>query len=262
MDIAFAFLTGLFSGGVLNTLADRLPPLDRRYDGPFISDRPRKLAWWEWLPLGSFAGAMRSRRMVIANNRLRYPMLEIATGALFAFTWARYGAEPWQAGAACAFGALFVTLAVIDLETTYLPYRLSVPTLAGALAVSPFWPVPAFAGMTAGARGWWEGFAAAGGAFAFFYGIHLLGVRLGRPLMGDGDAFVAAALGALLGFELLIVGLYFTAVLGGLFAFAVLAGRSFGYRARVIPYGPYIVAGGLVSLYFGHAIVTWSMTRL
>ena len=36
---------GLFTGGALNVLADRLRPLDPEADGPFIAGRPRRLAW-------------------------------------------------------------------------------------------------------------------------------------------------------------------------------------------------------------------------
>lgn len=238
---------GLFAGGALNVAADRLPPLDPAYDGPFIADRRRDLAWWEWLPLASFAGAMRSRRMVIANNRLRYPALEVGLAALFALSWNTLGGVPWQALTACAFCASFLTLAAIDLETRYLPSRLTYPTLVLALATSPLWP----------GFNWWEGYAAAAGSFGFFYGIFYLGERLNRPLMGDADAFLAAALAAVLGISLTLVGLYITAVLGGLVAIGVVFARTFGYQARVIPYGPYLVAGGLGALFWGQSIIDW-----
>ncbi len=257
MNIAFAALSGLFTGGVLNALADRLPPLHPDFDGPFIADRRRTLAPWEWLPLLSFAGAMRSRRMVIANNRLRYPLLEAATAALFALSWAKYGAEPWHAGVACAFSACLLALGAIDVETRYLPFKLSIPTLITAMAISPVWLGSGPEGIAT--HGWWEGAAAAGAGFAFFYGIHLLGRVTGRPLMGDGDAYVVAATGALLGFQLMLVAFYITAVAGGLFAFAVLGARAFGYKTRVIPYGPYIVLGGLTALFYGRTIIDWSM---
>jgi prepilin signal peptidase PulO-like enzyme (type II secretory pathway) len=234
MGEIIAGILGLFIGSVLNAVADRLPPLDPQADGPFISSRPRRLALWEYLPLLSFAGAMQARRMVIANNRLRYPVLELAIAALFALSWHQLGDAPWQAVVACAFCASFLTLAAIDLETTYLPYRLSIPTLAFALAMSPFWP----------GFDWWEGYLAALCAFAFFYGIFLIGVKIDRPLMGDGDGST-------------LIGLYLTATLGGLFAIGVVISRRFGYRASVIPYGPYLVAGGLIAMFYGRTILDW-----
>ncbi len=248
MHILVAALAGLLSGGVLNAVADRLPPLDREFDGPFISDRARKIAWWEWLPLASMAGAMRARRMVIANNRLRYIALELATAAVFALTWHDLGDNPWHAALVCGFSASFLTLGAIDLETKYLPYALSIPTLVLALLVAPFWPELA----------WWEGYVAAAGCFAFFYGIHLLGRKLDRPLMGDGDAYLAAAFAAVLGLSYTLVGLYVTALAGGAFAICVVAAKAFGYQARVIPYGPFLTLGGFIALFFGGRILDWA----
>jgi leader peptidase (prepilin peptidase)/N-methyltransferase len=255
MQTGFLILAGLFTGGVLNVVADRMPPLHPDFDGPFIADRRRKLAWWEWLPLLSSLGVMRKRRMVVTNNRLRYPALELATAGLFVAAAARFHQEPAQAAAACAFSAALLTLGAIDLETRYLPYRLSIPTLLAAASVSVLWP--GFGAADQGGRAWWEGLAAGGGAFGFFYGIHLLGAGLRRPLMGDGDAYLAAALGALLGLQMTFVSLYITAVLGGVFAIGVLGARAFGYRVKVIPYGPYMVAGGLAALLYGRAITDW-----
>ncbi len=260
MGPILALVAGLFAGGLMNAAADRLPPLDPEFDGPFVADRPRRLAWWEWLPLLSGVGARKARRMRIANNRLRYPVLEIATAAVFALVWAKYGSSPAQAVLACAFVAAFLTLGAIDLETRYLPFKLSIPTLAVALAVSPFWSLTG--GIATDSRAWWDGLAAATGAFGFFYGLHLLGRVMGRPLMGDGDAYLAAAFAALLGAQQTLVGLYFTAVTGGLVAVAVLGARAFGYKTRVIPYGPYLVAGGMVAFFYGRAIVDWSLGRV
>lgn len=244
--ILFA-IAGLLLGGALNVAADRLPPLDPAYDGPFIADSRRKLAWWEWFPIASFTGAMRARRMVIANNRLRYPVLELGTAALFVLSWYTLGDIPWHALIACAFCASFLTLAAIDLETKYLPSKLTYPTLALALATSPLWP----------AFDWWEGYAAAAGTFAFFYGVYFIGERINRPLMGDADAFLAAAIAAVLGISLTLVGLYITAVLGGIVAMGVVIAKIFGYEARVIPYGPYLVAGGLGALFWGQRIIDY-----
>ncbi len=251
-ELIFASL-GLLTGGVLNVIADRVPPLDPEADGPFLTSHPRRLAWWEWLPVLSSLGALRARRMVIANNRLRYPLLEAATAAAFVLAGAgpiaaATPASPpgvWQAAVVCAFSAALLTLAAVDMETKYLPYRLSIPALVLGLAVAPLWP----------RFDWWEGYVAAAVGFSFFYGIYWLGRRLDRPLMGDGDAFLAAAVGAVLGISLSLLGFYITALLGGVAAFGVVIARAFGYKARVIPYGPYLVAGGLISLFYGRTIL-------
>ncbi len=76
----------------------------------------------------------------------------------------------------------------------------------------------------------------------------------GEPVaMGFGDVKLAAVLGALLGWENLLVGLFLAVTLGAVAGITVrLAGGD-----RVIPFGPALLVGGLLALLFGHGIVAW-----
>lgn len=76
--------------------------------------------------------------------------------------------------------------------------------------------------------------------------------------MGFGDVKLAAALGALLGWEKLLVCVLFAVVLGALFG---VIGRLAGGK-RVIPFGPYLLAGGLAALFFGDATIRWYLGML
>ena len=247
-----AAIIGLFAGGVLNVVADRVPPLDPEWDGPFVADRPRKLALWEWLPMASWLSASRSTRMKVRNSPLRYPILEIAVAAAAALAWARFGDDAPIAIAVAVFAAILVTLAAIDFETKNLPFRVVIPLAAAGLVFAPFWPdmQP------------WHPFAGAALGFAIFFPIYWLGEKLGRPLMGGGDAYLAAAMGAILGTQMLLLGLYIGVIVGGLVGIGVYAARAFGVRQRVIAYGPYLSFGGLVALYYGRTIVDWLTSQV
>ena len=76
--------------------------------------------------------------------------------------------------------------------------------------------------------------------------------------MGFGDAKLAAVLGAMLGWQALLVGLFLAVTLG---AIGGIIGRLAG-GGRVIPFGPYLVAGTLLSLAFGGAIIAWYLGLL
>jgi leader peptidase (prepilin peptidase)/N-methyltransferase len=76
--------------------------------------------------------------------------------------------------------------------------------------------------------------------------------------MGFGDVKLAAVLGALLGWQSLLVALFLAFVLGALFG---LIGRFLG-GSRVIPFGPYLALGGLMALFIGPAIITWYLGLL
>lgn len=76
--------------------------------------------------------------------------------------------------------------------------------------------------------------------------------------MGFGDVKLAAAIGSLLGWEKLLVAVLFAVVLGALLG---IVGRLLGGK-RVIPFGPYLLAGGLASLFFGDATIRWYLGLL
>lgn len=71
--------------------------------------------------------------------------------------------------------------------------------------------------------------------------------------MGFGDVKLAAVLGAMLGWQLLLVALFLSFVLG---AVGGLIGRAFGGE-RQIPFGPYLALGALVSLFVGAELIAW-----
>ncbi len=76
--------------------------------------------------------------------------------------------------------------------------------------------------------------------------------------MGFGDAKLAALLGAVLGWPLLLIGVFLAVVLG---AVGGVVGRFFG-GDRMIPFGPYLALGGFVALLFGDAILGWYLGLL
>lgn len=76
--------------------------------------------------------------------------------------------------------------------------------------------------------------------------------------MGFGDVKLAAALGAILGWEKLMVAVLFAVCLGALFG---VVGRLAG-GSRVIPFGPYLLAGGVAALFFGDAVIAWYLGLL
>ena len=246
LEIALA-VVGLFVGGLMNAVADRIPPLDPEYDGPFIAEQNRPLKWWEFLPFLSMIGARQAPRMKIKNGWWRYPALELGTALGFWLSASRFDDNVPVMIAASLFSASLVALAFIDFETKYLPFKLVWPTGIAALAFAPFWPD----------LEWWQPLAGAAAGFMVFYPIYLLGIRLNRPLMGGGDAYLAAAMGAMLGIQMLFLGLYIGVVIGGLAATVVLFVRMAGKGQQVIAYGPYLSMGGLVALFFGRSIIDW-----
>ena len=71
--------------------------------------------------------------------------------------------------------------------------------------------------------------------------------------MGFGDVKLAAVLGAMLGWEKFLVGLFLAVSLGALFGIV----QRIAGGGRLIPFGPYLLAGALLALFFGDAAISW-----
>lgn len=76
--------------------------------------------------------------------------------------------------------------------------------------------------------------------------------------MGFGDVKLAGVLGAMLGAQNLLVALMLAFLFG---AVGGLIGRALG-RGRIVPFGPYLVAGAWVALFYGTPLVAWYMGTL
>lgn len=181
----------------------------------------------------------------------------------------------------CAAGALSVIVNVVTRKTIRLPeplvYGLWLAALTLTFASFALPTYDAFAGSVM-AAGFW---ALAG---AVYWWIHDLVTGETKPLvasadsaqakdpakaatpgddepvaMGFGDVKLAAVIGGFLGWENLLVALFlavFVGAVGGLVGRLLLGGK------RAIPFGPYLLAGGLLALFFGDSIVTWYLALL
>jgi leader peptidase (prepilin peptidase) / N-methyltransferase len=76
--------------------------------------------------------------------------------------------------------------------------------------------------------------------------------------MGFGDVKLAAVLGALLGTTGFLVALLLAVVIG---AVVGVAGRLLG-GSRFVPFGPFLVVGGLLAWAFAAPLVDWYLALL
>jgi leader peptidase (prepilin peptidase)/N-methyltransferase len=90
-----------------------------------------------------------------------------------------------------------------------------------------------------------------------FYLIAILGKAIfKKDAMGGGDIKMMAMIGGLLGWKGVILTTLLGSLIGsitGIFLIA-LKGKKWG---STIPFGPYLAFGAIVSLFWGHEIITW-----
>lgn len=179
----------------------------------------------------------------------RYPLVEAATGGLFAaVTGVLLHRGLGEAVPAFLYlTAIGVALAMIDFDTKRLPNAIvlpSYPVLAALLVLA-----------SALSHDWWAlARAGIGGAalYAFFFAL-----AFAYPAgMGFGDVKLAGVLGgamAYLSWATLGVGAFGGFLLGSVVGVAVLvSGR--GNRKTAIPFGPFMIAGALIAIFFARPL--------
>lgn len=75
-------------------------------------------------------------------------------------------------------------------------------------------------------------------------------------MMGEGDPFVGAFMGAILGFPLALFGIFSAFMIGGTVATALLMQGAVGRKTQV-PFVPFLTAGTLVVLWWGNVLLPY-----
>ena len=249
MSAAFV-VAGLLIGSFLNVVIARVPEGRSLWrPGSACPGCGAAIAWCDNVPIVSFL-ALRGRcRACGMTIPWRYPIVEALTGALFGAAYLAFG-PTLHAGVAAALLAALVAITVIDLERQIIPDVISIPgILAGVLANLATGRVPwidSIIGILVGA-----------GAFVT---IALVGSWMaGQDAMGGGDIKLAAMLGAFLGWKVLLLSLFLSAIGGGILA-AALMGSGLRGRKDPLPFGPFLAAGGAVGLFWGERMVRWYLS--
>lgn len=268
--VPFAALLGLVVGSFLNVAIGRLPAeFDREFEAQarsFLADRnaePPPGSRWGWIstlftpashcplcqarirardnvPVLSWLLLGRRCRSCAAPISWQYPAVEVLTAVLSAWTAAAVG--PGAAGAAAlVFTWYLIVLAVIDAKTFLLPNQLTHPLLWLGLLLNlrtTFVPIDeAVIGAAAGYVSLWT-----------VYRLHK--VVTGRDGMGYGDFNLLAAIGAWVGWKLLLPVVLLASLTGAVVGIGGVVLRRRGGGVP-IPFGPYLALAGFVALLHG-----------
>lgn len=246
IQLAILVILGLAVGSFLNVCIHRLPR------GESLALPPSRcpaceyrLRWFDNIPVVSYAllaGRCRKCRTAIS---IRYPLVEVATMALFVIHGEVFG---WSALLVprLLFACAMVVLFAIDLEHHLLPNVITLPAIAIGLISSAVLPpgiVDALIGVILGGGVLWL----IGEAY-FRYS--------GQEGMGGGDVKMLAMIGAFLGWKLVLVTLVLSSVAGSLIGLFVILIKRGGMK-YALPYGTFLALGALVASLAGDQIVNW-----
>jgi leader peptidase (prepilin peptidase) / N-methyltransferase len=198
-----------------------------------------------WLALGRKCATCK------APISARYPMVEAATGVLSGFIAWHYGFGG-TALAALAFTWFLIALTMIDFDTQYLPDQLTYPLLWLGLIGSLWHPV------------WGDGAAAvtprdsiigaAAGYLSLWSVYWAFKLITGKEGMGYGDFKLFAALGAWMGWMMLLPIIIFASAVGALFGVVIMIRQRKGKDTQ-IAFGPFLAIAGWIALVCGNAVI-------
>jgi leader peptidase (prepilin peptidase)/N-methyltransferase len=267
-------LMSLAIGSFLNVVIHRLPKmLERQWrdelaelNGQEIAAAPRynlvvprsacpacghRIGALENIPLVSYLALRGKCASCKAGISPRYPVVEALTGALSGYIAWRYGFA-WHTLAMLVFVWSMIALAFIDLDTFYLPDDITLPLVwAGLLANMG----GLFVDLESAVIGAVAGYLA---LWLVFWGYKL---ATGKDGMGYGDFKLLAAIGAWLGWKMLPVVILLSSLAGAIVGISLIVFARHG-RNVPIPFGPYLVLGGLIALFWGDQLLQYYLQTL
>lgn len=240
--IIIFFIFGAVFGSFFNVLGLRLPTKSLLSEQRSYCDHCRRqLGWQELIPIWSYLAQKGRCRGCEKKISPLYPVMELVTGLLFAFTYYRYG---WSHE--LALGLLLIAL-IIPVTVADLAYR-KVPNLL-LLIFAPFFIIyRIFYPLTP----WWDGLVGAGVAFVLLFLI----VLLSKGGMGMGDVKYYTLFGFVFGLGQFFLLLLLSTVCGVIIGLIKMRVKGSGRKTK-LAFAPCIGLAAMVVFYFGDIIIVW-----
>lgn len=264
------FTLGLVVGSFLNVVAHRSVHGGSIFFGnskcPHCS---HKLAALDLIPLLSFLYLAGKCRYCSKKISLQYPLVEGATGLLFAFTfhfWSGFTGNSFLVTGGQQLGSILVliyllfavsvlvVLFVTDLRDGLLP---NIVVLSSVTAIAGFKVLFLILGTQSISALFYDVLSAFIASFAFFAIVFFSNEKA----MGGGDVKLVFLIGLIVGWPAILVGLFAGFLTGAFVAVTlILIGKKkFG---QTIPFGPFLTIGGFVALFWGQEILSMYLNTL
>ncbi len=246
---AFA-VAGLAVGSFLNVCIHRIP---RRVSIVWPASRcarcDRPLAWFENIPIVSYAALGGRCRTCRARISIRYPLVEAITMGAFVLLVQVFGLDSILIPR-LLFACVLIVLFAIDLEHQILPNVITLPGIIVGLLCSLVWPPGPISSLIG---------IAIGGGILWLIAEAWLKLR-GIEGMGFGDVKMLAMVGAFLGWKMVVLTFVLSSLLGGLVGIIVIASRR-GKLATAVPFGTMLALAAFVASVQGDQLVGWYLGR-
>ncbi len=256
----FIFYLGAIIGSFLNVCIVRLPKSQSVIRPRSHCLHCQKPIWWyDNIPLFSLLFLKGKCRFCKGKISFRYFLVELITALIFLGFYLYYGVS-FKMMAYLIMVCGFIVATFVDFEHRIIPDEISVggivvglifslliPELQGVVFSKTFSLGPHLTSLGRSLLGVLIG----GGSI---YAMGLLGDFLfKKESMGGGDVKLLAMVGAFLGWKLAVLTFFIAPFFGAVYGIV----EKIRTKDSAIPYGPFLVLGAMISLFWGEQIIYW-----
>lgn len=241
------FTIGLVIGSFSNVCIYRIPRNESLvWPGSHCPKCSKPIKFYDNIPLISYIILKGKCRNCGEPIPLQYPIVELATGLFYLALYLFYGLQ-LIALVYMMLCSVLIIISFIDLKVEIIPDTISLPFIVIGFLLSFFLrninPLDSMLGIITG-----------GGSLLL---VAIFGSKLfKKEAMGGGDIKLAAMIGAFFGWKLTLLSLFLSFFLGSIIGIIVLA-ASKDKSNNIIPFGPFIALGAMISMFWGNAIIHW-----
>ncbi len=255
-----SFLFGSIVGSFLNVCIYRLPQDKSIVFPPSHCPRCQKaLLWYDNIPFLSYIVLLGKCRHCHQGISFRYFVVEFLTATLFLSLFLKFGLS-WEMLIYLIFISGLIVATFTDFDHLIIPDEVSLPGIILGLILSTIYPsmqrtISQWSNIcTSPAEGFLSSLTGALSGGLFLYAIGVLGEKVfKKEAMGGGDVKLLAMIGAFLGWQLVALTIFLSALSGSIVGLIIKLKKGESY----LPYGPYLALGAVISLFWGERLINW-----
>ncbi len=247
------FVFGLIIGSFLNCVIYRLGSNKSFLKGrSFCPECKHVLAWNDLIPVISYLMLLGKCRYCKKAISIQYPLIELATAILFVsvFNFDHITRTVYLFIAL----SLFIVIFVFDLKHYIIPDKVVLPAIVISLVYNAFL---LFTGDIV--LGKFLNYIYAGFFPALFFFL-LFFISQGKWI-GFGDVKLALFMGLFLGFPKILVALFLAFMFGAIIGVGLIVFGNKTIKSE-LPFGPFLISGTILALFFGTNIINWYLSFL
>jgi len=257
MILILFFILGLIIGSFLNVVVFRTRIEESLWGRSFCPKCKKKIAWYDNIPVLSFAILGAKCRKCRKKISWQYPIVELLTAVTFAcVAWHFFSASDPS-----TWAFTFYYLVIFSLLIAILIYDYLYMEIPGII----LWPAVGFVIFSHLLFDWiqkdtfsdilelniYSGVLAGFLAFLFFF----LLVTLSREKwMGMGDAYLVILLGLITGWPQILLALFLAFFIGAFYGIILIVGKKKTMKSQ-IPFAPFLIVGAAIAIFFYTPIV-------